>query len=194
MRFQLWAVFAILATTLACNGPTKPSVTDTQDLRDQPTVYDDDGSSYGQGERDLEEDTLEEEASDYLSETDLTSSDLPILQSGNQTNLNWEPIFFDFDDANLTDQAKEALNLYAANLRSDPSLMVLLEGHCDSRGTEDYNLALGERRAQTVKRFLMSLGIGEDRLNTISYGELRPLDLRESENAWSRNRRVAFTF
>lgn len=112
----------------------------------------------------------------------------------NKLNLNWTPIHFDFDKANLTEEAKINLQKYSQTLKDNSNLVVLIEGHCDTRGTEEYNMALGERRAQQVKRYLLELGVRTSQLKTISYGEIKPMKLGENEAIWAINRRVSFTF
>jgi peptidoglycan-associated lipoprotein len=104
-----------------------------------------------------------------------------------------ENIYFDFDKAVLKAEAKENLKKKAAFLRVNPSYSVLIGGNCDERGTEEYNLALGERRANSAKEYLMALGISGDRIKTISYGELRPADPASNPVAWALNRRDTFT-
>jgi peptidoglycan-associated lipoprotein len=101
-------------------------------------------------------------------------------------------VYFDFDQATLSDLAKETLVRNAEWLRSNPQVRVQIEGHCDERGTAEYNLALGQRRAEAVRGYLASLGIDGSRLVTISYGKERPADPGHSEEAWARNRRVEF--
>ena len=80
----------------------------------------------------------------------------------------------------------------AEYLRTNPGARVAVEGHCDERGKDRYNLALGERRAESVKNFLMNMGISASRLNTISYGEKRPIDMGQNEASWAKNRRAQF--
>ena len=101
-------------------------------------------------------------------------------------------IYFDFDKSNLKPEAQETLKKKAAFLRYNPSFALLIGGNCDNRGTEEYNLALGERRADSAKQYLIALGISDDRIKTISYGELRPADPANNEVAWSLNRRDTF--
>jgi peptidoglycan-associated lipoprotein len=103
-----------------------------------------------------------------------------------------EDIFFEFDKATLTPEAIETLTKNGQWLRINSDVAITIEGHCDERGTNAYNLALGERRAESVKRFLSGLGIGQSRLATISYGEERPFERGHGETAWSRNRRAHF--
>ena len=103
-----------------------------------------------------------------------------------------EDIYFDFDKSDLKSEAQEVLKRKAEWLRNNSGESVIIEGHCDERGTNEYNLALGDRRAQSAKNFLIDLGIAESRLTTISYGEERPADPRHNETAWSKNRRNHF--
>jgi peptidoglycan-associated lipoprotein len=103
-----------------------------------------------------------------------------------------ENIYFDFDDATLDYQAQELLKQKAMWLRDNPDANVVIEGHCDERGTNAYNLALGERRAESAKSFLVNLGISATRMTTISYGEEKPVDMGQNEEAWAKNRRATF--
>jgi peptidoglycan-associated lipoprotein len=103
-----------------------------------------------------------------------------------------EDVYFEFDSIRLSPEAQEILNQKAAWLRANPTAKITIEGHCDNRGTTEYNLALGEGRAQSVKAFLVDLGIDSSRLNTISYGEERPIDRAQTEEGWARNRRAHF--
>lgn len=103
-----------------------------------------------------------------------------------------EDIYFDYDKAVLTPMAQAVLKKKAEWLRRNPGVKVTIEGHCDERGTNEYNLALGERRARSAKTFLVDMGIAAERLSTISYGEERPLDPGHDESAWRKNRRAHF--
>lgn len=99
-------------------------------------------------------------------------------------------VYFDFDKYNLRPDAREAANFDAGVLQKYSAWNVLIEGHCDERGTEEYNLALGERRANTVKDFFINYGLGATRFSTVSYGEERPADPGHNEAAWAKNRRA----
>jgi peptidoglycan-associated lipoprotein len=101
-----------------------------------------------------------------------------------------EPIFFDFDQWSIREDQKEIMAQNSQWLKNNPTVKVRLEGHCDERGTAEYNLALGQKRAEGVKAFLEGLGISSQRMTTVSYGEERPLDPRHNEEAWAKNRRV----
>lgn len=104
-----------------------------------------------------------------------------------------ENIYFAFDKSDLRPKARATLKKKAAFLRGDFSFRVLIAGNCDERGTEAYNLALGERRAHSAKKYLMALGISGDRISTVSYGEERPADPAHTPAAWELNRRDNFT-
>jgi len=101
-----------------------------------------------------------------------------------------ENIRFAFDSSELSDQARQILNSNVEYLSTNPSVRITVEGHCDERGTDAYNMALGERRAKSVKDFLVGMGIGADRLSTISYGEERPIAPGRNEVSWAKNRRA----
>ena len=101
-------------------------------------------------------------------------------------------IYFAFDKANLTAESEDILKGKAGYLQNNPSYSLVIEGNCDERGTNEYNLALGERRAHSAKKFLMALGISDDRISTISYGEESPVDPGHNEAAWTKNRRDDF--
>jgi len=101
-----------------------------------------------------------------------------------------EDIFFAYDSSSLTPQAQEILRKKAAFMKANGNVKVTIEGHCDDRGTNEYNLALGEARARSAKAFLVDLGIPAARLATISYGEERPAVKGQTEEAWAKNRRA----
>lgn len=123
----------------------------------------------------VEEEPLEEEPV-------VTKREMPIL----------EDVFFDFDKYDLKEEARDALSKNAEELKNNPSVQIIVEGHCDERGTEDYNLALGEKRAKAARDFLVRLGVASGRITIISYGESRPFDPRHNEEAWAKNRRAHF--
>ncbi|MCT4575243.1 MAG: peptidoglycan-associated lipoprotein Pal [Alphaproteobacteria bacterium] len=99
-------------------------------------------------------------------------------------------VFFDFDSSELNETARQTLQDQAAWLEINPTTKIMLEGHCDERGTREYNLALGARRAAKTQAYLVALGIDESRIKTISYGKERPMILDSSEKAWGKNRRA----
>ena len=101
-------------------------------------------------------------------------------------------VYFAFDNSSLTTEARETLLSQARWLKENGNATVIIEGHCDNRGTEEYNLALGSRRAQSVKDFLVNAGVEPSRIVTISYGEERPVVQGNNEEAWAKNRRAEF--
>jgi peptidoglycan-associated lipoprotein len=103
-----------------------------------------------------------------------------------------KPIFFDYDKYDIRPADTEILKGNSALLKKFPNMKIQIEGHCDERGTNEYNLALGERRANSTKKYLTSLGVTADRVSTISYGEEKPMDPSHNEEAWTKNRRAHF--
>ena len=130
----------------------------------------------------IQEQTLKEEG--LREEQEKTRSERDMFEN--------EDIPFEFDSAKLSDQAQQILRAKAEWLRKNPRAQIIIEGHCDERGTNEYNLALGDRRAFAAKTFLVDLGIDQSRITTVSYGEERPLDPRSNEEAWAKNRRDHF--
>ena len=107
-------------------------------------------------------------------------------------NSPLKPVFFDYDSSDLTSDAQRALDENAVTLKKYSSWAVTVEGHCDERGTAEYNLALGERRSVAARAYLVSLGIPADRLRTVSYGKEFPFDPGHDESAFKKNRRAHF--
>jgi peptidoglycan-associated lipoprotein len=118
----------------------------------------------------------------------ITSTDLDTLNK----NSPLKPMFFEYDSSELTQAAEAVLNENAAVLKRFPTWTVTIEGHCDERGSAEYNLALGEKRAVAGRTYLVSLGISADRLRTVSYGKEFPFDPGHDEPAFSKNRRAHF--
>ena len=117
---------------------------------------------------------------------DITNLDIESLNKKGYLN----DAFFDFDQSDLREDARSTLATDAQWLKKHPSVQVLIEGHCDERGTAAYNLALGDRRANAAKEYLVSLGIDASRIKTISYGKERPFCTESSESCWQKNRRA----
>ena len=102
-------------------------------------------------------------------------------------------IFFDYDSYLLTSMAESTLDLQVTWMDENPEQFILIEGHCDERGTNEYNLALGESRARSVLNYLLRLGANPEQFSIVSFGEERPVALGQNEAAWQKNRRVEFT-
>jgi len=130
-----------------------------------------------------------------VKEPELTEEEIFMAKSLEEINKEapLKMIHFDFDRYFIREDAKPVLEENAQWLKKFPSVKILIEGHCDERGTEEYNLALGEKRAKATFDYLVSLGISSDGMKIISYGKSQPLDPGHSEAAWAKNRRAQFT-
>lgn len=142
--------------------------------------------------REKEAERLKEEQARKEFEKSLVAKRTPGIEGEVFESSLLKPIFFDFDKYDIRPGDAEILKANSAILKKFPSVKIQIEGHCDERGTNEYNLALGERRANSTKKYLISLGIAGDRISTISYGEERPLDPGHNEEAWAKNRRAHF--
>jgi peptidoglycan-associated lipoprotein len=123
-----------------------------------------------------------------LASDPLTTTDIDLINK----NSPFQPVFYAFDSAEVDANAQKVLNANADILRKYPTWVLTIEGHSDERGTGEYNLALGERRAAAARTYLVSLGIPADRLKTVSYGKEFPFDPGHDESAWATNRRAHF--
>ena len=131
-------------------------------------------------------------SSDVSSEGNITETAGSGIVSGSQEDLIvnvGDRVFFGYDSSDLDSDALELLQDQVAWLKQNSDVSVTIEGHCDERGTREYNLALGEKRAQAVKNYLIGLGINPDRDSTISYGKERPAVVGSNDGAWAQNRR-----
>ena len=135
-------------------------------------------------EKALKEEALREKA---LKEEALRERDILLKDA-----VAFKDIYFDFDKYDLKPQMRKILEQHAGWLIQHPEFEVVVEGHCDERGTREYNLALGERRAESTRNYLVTLGVTKGKLTTISYGEELPLDPSHTEKAWTKNRRAHF--
>ncbi|HBG04755.1 MAG TPA: peptidoglycan-associated lipoprotein Pal [Geobacter sp.] len=107
-------------------------------------------------------------------------------------NAALEAIYFNYDSASLSPEARQGIYQNFQLLAQDSKVNLQIEGHCDERGSDEYNLALGENRAKAAMKYLVSLGVAEDRISTISYGKEKPAAEGNDETAWARNRRAEF--
>jgi peptidoglycan-associated lipoprotein len=134
------------------------------------------------------------EPKEFINDEKTTSEDIPAdIEEANRKaqSMGWlQDAFFGYDEAGLSNEAQAALQASATWLRSHPGYKLLIEGHCDERGTEQYNLALADKRAQIAKDYLGTLGVDSVRVRTVSYGEERPFDQGHDESAWAKNRRA----
>jgi len=127
-----------------------------------------------------------------ITEEELEAARKKVAELRRKKSIKISNIYFVFDDFSLSEKAKKTLVEDAAWLMNNPQKEIVIEGHCDERGTEEYNIALGERRASSAKKYLINLGVKPGQLSTISYGEEKPADLGNDEEAWAKNRRDEF--
>ncbi|MBC8432787.1 MAG: peptidoglycan-associated lipoprotein Pal [Desulfobacterales bacterium] len=185
MRKKLWIILALLFVipgllfTVSCAKKTVKDETALQQQAEEEARIKAREAEQTERQRRMEEERLQEEARRKM-------------MAAQNRFLN-EDIHFEFDRSNLLPEAQEILRWKAAWLQKNQNAQVTIEGHCDERGTNEYNLALGDRRANSAKSYLMDLGIYGSRLNTISYGEERPADYGSNEESWAKNRRAHFT-
>jgi len=182
MRKNLWlavALVMILPAMFFTASCTKKVVQTEPVLTNQPEVSEASDRSAEEAEqaKRLQEDRLRAEAT--------------AREAAGTAFVN-ENIHFAFDSSVLSDQTQQILKGKADYLRTNSGVTVTVEGHCDERGTDAYNITLGERRAESVKNFLVDLGISANRLNTVSYGEERPIVMGQKEASWAKNRRAQF--
>lgn len=163
LLLTLALVFSMSMVNLSCGGGPKEVVDETSPI-DTTTA--------------IPEDTVTEEESDAPPE---------IIQES-----QFETVYFDFDKSSLRSDSKSGLDSNYDLLTQFPDVMVKIEGHCDERGTVEYNLSLGDKRATSCKDYLVGLGIDASRISTISYGKEKPVDAGHNEAAWDKNRRCEF--
>ncbi|MGF1477709.1 MAG: peptidoglycan-associated lipoprotein Pal [Geminicoccaceae bacterium] len=166
MLTRFFSIFAMLALVAGCSG--------TQD--DALSVSQQGGANAG--------------ADESVSSTDLGGGPIPGSQEDLIATAGSDTIYFAFDSSVLDARSEGILQQQAEWLQSNQNVSMTIEGHCDERGTREYNLALGDRRANAVKEYLVALGIDSERLLTISYGYERPVDPGHNEQAWAQNRRA----
>lgn len=170
MRFNLLSLFAACLLVAACESTQEASDVDTgegaADMVSEETVMEDAGA-----EDMIVEEPIDPRSAQYV------------------TEMLGDRVYFDFDSAVIGARAQATVKRWAEWMNAYGDVVVLVEGHCDERGTREYNLALGERRANAVKTFLVALGVDPSRIATISYGKERPAIEGHNEAAWSQNRR-----
>ena len=171
------ACFIIFAFFISCKKsvpPPEPPPPEPPVVEEQPEVIE----------------VVEEEP--VIEEPVLTEEEIFLQKSLDEMNMEapLQMIHFDFDKFFIRDDAKPVLETNAEWLKKFSTIKILIEGHCDERGTEEYNLALGDRRAKSTMDYLVSLGVSPDNITIISYGKARPLDPGHNEIAWQKNRRA----
>jgi len=182
MRRLVLLVIPFLLVTVACQ---KKAVQSTQPEAPVVDPVEQEEVEAAPAEEMSQQDAIDEEA--------LRAAAIAREKERDRNMFMSEDIYFDFDAASLNASAQDVLQRKAMWLRDNQMVSVVVEGHCDERGTTEYNLALGDRRAQSTKAFLVDLGISPSRVTTISYGEEMPVDTGNNEEAWAKNRRAHFS-
>jgi peptidoglycan-associated lipoprotein len=184
-KWMVWIAVPVLLTVLT-GCPRKKPQTPAEDLNVETTTVQPPAAS--NPAQDVEQPA--EPAMDDTTENALMSEDMQVVNDELRRRGFSPDIYFQYDESELSDDARDKLARNADLLKGQPQFQLTVEGHADSRGTNEYNLALGERRANAVRSYLSSLGVGADRLRTISYGEERPVCTDEDDSCWSQNRRA----
>jgi len=183
-RVGTLALTTVLAASLLACGPKRPSAV-----------------KYGPPPPDVEEPTDESgtlgparDPVDWGPDIDPVNreGDLDSEYLGGPEGSPLADIYFEYDRATLTPEAQQTLQHHARWLLRHPEARAVVEGHCDERGTVEYNLALGDQRARAAMEYLLSLGVAGDRMTVVSYGKERPVDPASNESAWAKNRRAHF--
>lgn len=185
MRKRLWMVLALVAIVpamlflVAC--PAKQTVQDDSSTTAPPPA-------------DTTTDTpvVDTSEQDRLEAERLKAQELERARMAAMEEFTSVDIYFEFDSAALVPASQDILSKKADYILANSGVSIEIEGHCDERGTDAYNVALGERRAEAAKAFLVNLGVSESQISTISYGEDKPVDPGKNEEAWSKNRRAHF--
>ena len=187
----LLAVFMafVLAITLTsgCSTPKKATKEDVTKSGTKPGLSDEELAKQ-RAEQEARERALREQAIRDQEARDRAAA----AEASSLKDLS--RIYFDFDRAELSNEAREILGKVAAQLKASPKKALTIEGNCDDRGTNEYNLALGQQRADAAARYLQNLGIDRKRIKTISYGEERPVCSEATEACWHKNRNATFVY
>ena len=187
----LLAVFMafVLAITLTsgCSTPKKATKEDVTKSGAKPGLSDEELAKQ-RAEQEARERALREQAIRDQEARDRAAA------AGASSQKDLSRIYFDFDRAELSSEAREILGNVAAQLKASPKKALTIEGNCDDRGTNEYNLALGQQRADAAARYLQNLGIDRKRVKTISYGEERPVCSEATEACWHKNRNATFVY
>ncbi len=169
---RIFALFAVVAFLAACETAPKDA-----------------GDAAGSGASGSSDTSSSSSSSSSASSGSSSSSGSSTMTKDEELVSIGNKVYFDFDSSALSADAKSTLNAQAAFLRSNPSVRITVEGHADERGTREYNLALGDRRASAARDFLVAQGIDGARIKTISYGKERPEMVGSNDEAWAKNRR-----
>ncbi len=188
-KSRAWIFGAIMLAMLLALGVSCAKKQVTMETQEMAADESQQSAEDEAARREAEEARLQEQRAREARQRQEASS---MSEAARKAAFEDEEIHFDFDKYVLTPQAMMVLDDKAAYLREHPEVRVLVEGHCDDRGSNEYNLALGDRRANSAKNYLVKSGVAESQVTTISYGEEQPLCMQQNESCWYRNRRGHF--
>jgi peptidoglycan-associated lipoprotein len=185
-------VFAVSSIFLVCSCAKKQVVAEEEEITAPPVgpevvIVEEEELPAVEVAKEVEEEVVETYDIGLPEEMEVEA-----VEEGLAAKFEGKSVYFDFDKSFIKPEYRPVLEEKAGLLKDNPNIHIRIEGNCDERGTNEYNIALGERRANSAKSFLVSLGISPDRVETISYGEERPLFLSHDEDSWSKNRRDDF--
>lgn len=181
-RYFFLAMVTTLVVTLSLAGCTKQEIVRKDEAASPSTASA--AAKGGEAETQAEQVATPPVAEAAAGETTKASAaEIPALLT---------TIYFNYDSSTLSDESRDRLAGHAAYLQKNPSSRLLIEGHCDERGSDEYNLALGEKRARAAWQYLVTMGVPSGRLDVVSYGKEKPADPGHDEGAWSKNRRDEF--
>jgi peptidoglycan-associated lipoprotein len=187
-RLSLLVLTTLTVAALSGCGPKRPPNLSTS----TPGSGDSSRDASSSGDLDRSGTSLNEADLNPVDPSGLAGSDIPTSMDATTEGGPLDDVYFEFDQYSLNDEAKATLSKHASWLAARPGVKVMVEGHCDERGTVEYNLALGDKRARAVRDHLASLGVDSGRLSAISLGKERPKDSGHDEAAWAKNRRAHF--
>ncbi len=187
----LLAFVLAISFTIGCSAPKKATKEDVTKSGAKPGLSDEELAKQ-RAEQEARDRALREQALRDQEARERAERDRAAAEAARSKDLS--RIYFDFDRAELSGEARETLSKVAQLLKASPKKSLTIEGNCDDRGTNEYNLALGQQRADAAARYLQNLGIERKRIKTISYGEERPLCSEATEACWHKNRNATFVY
>lgn len=189
-RMKPWLVAGLVAIFVSACATTQEEIVDGPPVDDQTGIADDGSISGGADATGISDDMT----GDGTSIVDDAPMDAIAMLEQTEGALASRTIYFEFDSAKLSSESIQILETHGSFIAGNGTVSVRLEGHADERGSREYNIALGDRRAQSVRRVLLFQGASTDQLDTVSYGEEQPAMLGHTEEAWSKNRRVELIY
>ena len=188
----IMAVVLALTFTSGCSAPKKATKEDVTKAGTKPTGPSEEELAKQRAEQEARDRAMREQAIRDQEARERAERDRAAAEAARLKDVS--RIYFDFDRAELSAEAREILGKVAQLLKASPKKSVTIEGNCDDRGTNEYNLALGQQRADAAARYLQTLGVERKRMKTISYGEERPICSEATEACWHKNRNATFVY